>query len=390
MTWNEPGGSRDKDPWGGRQDDQGPPDLDEVVKKLQDKLGGLFGGRGGRGGSGDGNGGQSGLIGLIIVAIIVIWALSGIYIVDAGKRGVVMQFGAYKETTDPGLHWIPKFIQSVEKVDVQNIYDEVIGDQQAEAIMLTQDENILDIQFSIQYRIKNPRDYLFNVQAPDLTLRNATESAVREIVGKSTWDTVTTQGRSEVAAKIESLLQQILDSYHTGLQVTTVNMQHAREPRQVKDAFDDVNKAREDAERLKNEAQAYTNDILPRARGKAARIVEEAEAYKSQIISEAEGDASRFKEVLTQYLKAPRVTKERLFLETMEKIYADSKKVVVDVKGGNNVLYLPLDQIMKQQKKAATQQDDSSATPSSSSSSDTTQPMDRRPGRDTSRSREVR
>jgi membrane protease subunit HflK len=385
MTWNEPGGSRDKDPWGGRNDDQGPPDLDEVVKKLQDKLGSLFGRRGGRGG-GSATGGQKGMAGLILVAILVIWGLSGIYIVDAGKRGVVMQFGAYHETTDPGLHWIPKFVQSVEIVDVENIYDEVIGDQLAEAIMLTQDENILDIQFSIQYRIKDPREYLFNVQAPDLTLRNATESAVREVVGKSTWDTVTTQGRSEVAAKIETLLQSILDSYKTGLEVTSVNMQHAREPRQVKEAFDDVNKAREDAERMKNEALAYSNDILPRARGNAARVVEEAEAYKAQVTAEAEGDASRFNEVLTQYLKAPRVTKERLYLETMEQIYSNTKKVVVDVKGGNNVLYLPLDQIMKQQRSGtATSQGSMPETaPNNTPSSDS------RPGRDTSRSREAR
>jgi membrane protease subunit HflK len=385
MTWNEPGGSRDKDPWGGRNDDQGPPDLDEVMKKLQDKLGGLFGGRGGRGG-GAASGGQKSLIGLILLAVVVIWGLSGIYIVDAGKRGVVMQFGAYHGTTDPGLHWIPKFFQSVEIVDVENIYDEVIGDQLAEAIMLTQDENILDIQFSIQYRIKNPREYLFNVQAPDLTLRNATESAVREVVGKSTWDTVTTQGRGEVAAKIETLLQSILDSYKTGLQVTSVNMQHAREPRQVKEAFDDVNKAREDAERMKNEALAYSNDILPRARGNAARVVEEAEAYKAKVTAEAEGDASRFNEVLTQYLKAPRVTKERLYLETMEQIYSSSKKVMVDVKGGNNVLYLPLDQIIRQQKAG-------SVLPQSSmpeTSTNTGQTSDSRPGRDTSRSREAR
>ena len=381
MTWNEPGGSRDKDPWGGRNGDQGPPDLDEVIKKLQDKLGGLFGGRKG----GSATGGQKGMVGLILLAILVVWALSGIYIVDAGKRGVVMQFGAYHETTDPGLHWIPKFVQSVEIVNVDNIFDEVIGDQLAEAIMLTQDENILDIQFSIQYRIKDPRDYLFNVQAPDLTLRNATESAVREVVGKSTWDTVTTQGRSEVAAKIETLLQSILDSYKTGLEVTSVNMQHAREPRQVKEAFDDVNKAREDAERMKNEALAYSNDILPRARGNAARVVEEAEAYKAQVTAEAEGDASRFNEVLTQYLKAPRVTKERLYLETMEQIYSNSKKVVVDVKGGNNVLYLPLDQIIKQQRSGT-----ASPPAESSESTQTTQTPDSRPERDTSRSREAR
>ncbi|MBD3610485.1 MAG: FtsH protease activity modulator HflK, partial [Gammaproteobacteria bacterium] len=251
MTWNEPGGSRDKDPWGGgnRGNDQGPPDLDEVFKKVQDKFGGLFGGRSGGGAGGEG---PKGMLSMILIGALIIWGLSGIYIVDAGKRGVVMQLGAYHDTTEPGLHWVPSLLQTVETVDVENIFDEVIGDQVSEAIMLTQDENIVDIQFSIQYRIKDPQDYLFNVYAPDLTLRHATESAVREVVGKSTWDSVTTTGRSEVVGRIEILLQEILDSYQTGLEVTSVNMQRAREPRQVKEAFDDVNKAREDAERVKN------------------------------------------------------------------------------------------------------------------------------------------
>ncbi|MBD3670580.1 MAG: FtsH protease activity modulator HflK [Gammaproteobacteria bacterium] len=386
MTWNEPGGSRDKDPWGGPGKDQGPPDIDEVVKKLQDKLGGLFGGRGGRGG-GSGVGKPGGLAGLIVGAVLVVWALSGIYIVDEGKRGVVMQFGAYHETTEPGLHWSPKLIQTVEIVDVENIYDEVIGDQLAEAIMLTQDENIVDIQFSIQYRINDPQAYLFNVYAPELTLRNAIESAVREVVGKSSWNTVTTEGRGETVAKVEALLQEILDQYRAGIQITSVNMQHAREPRQVREAFADVNKAREDAERMKNEAQAYSNDILPKARGGAARQVEEAEAYSSRVIAEAEGDATRFNKVLAEYNKAPRVTRERLYLETMEEIYAKSKKIVVDVKGGNSMFYLPLDQIMQQQRsRSGTSMDDMMQELPKSFN----QPNESRPNRDTSRSRETR
>ena len=349
MTWNEPGGSRDKDPWGGRGGkDQGPPDLDEVMKKLQDKLGGLFGGGGGRGDSSHAP--QKGLLSLILTGALIIWALSGIYTIDAGKQGVVIQLGAYHETVDPGLHWVPTFIQKVETVDVENIFDEIIGDQPAEAIMLTKDENIVDIQFSIQYRIKDPQDYLFNVRSPEMTLRHATESAVREIVGKSTWDSVTTDGRTAVVAQIDTLLQEILDSYETGIEITSVNMQHAREPSQVKEAFADVNNAREDAARMKNEALAYSNDVVPRARGNAARLVQEAEAYKAKVMAEAEGDATRFKQVLKEYNKSPRVTRERLYLETMEEIYAKSKKVVVDVKGGNSMFYLPLDQIVKQQK----------------------------------------
>ena len=385
MTWNEPGGSRDKDPWGGRGgNDQGPPDLDEVMKKLQDKLGGLFGG----GGRGDSSAPQKGLLSMILLGAVVIWALSGIYTVDAGKQGVVIQLGAYHDTVDPGLHWVPTFIQKVEKVDVENIFDEIIGDQPAEAIMLTKDENIVDIQFSIQYRIKDPKDYLFNVRSPEMTLRHATESAVREVVGKSSWDKVTTEGRSSVAAQINSLLQEILDGYSTGLEITSVNMQHAREPRQVKEAFDDVIKAREDAERMKNEAQAYANDIIPRARGNAARLVQEAEAYKSKVMAEAEGDATRFTQVLKEYNRAPTVTRERLYLETMEDIYANSKKIMVDVKGGNSMFYLPLDQLMKQHQGASTQSMpalNTTQTPSSNTQNNGT-----RPGRESMRGREVR
>lgn len=386
MSWNEPGGSRDKDPWGGRGgNDQGPPDLDEVMKKLQDKLGGLFGG----GGRGDGaNTPQKGLLSLILIGAVVIWALSGIYTVDAGKQGVVIQLGAYHETVDPGLHWVPTFIQKVETVDVENIFDEIIGDQPAEAIMLTKDENIVDIQFSIQYRIKDPKDYLFNVRSPEMTLRHATESAVREVVGKSSWDKVTTEGRSSVAAQISSLLQEILDGYNTGLEITSVNMQHAREPRQVKEAFDDVIKAREDAERMKNEAQAYANDIIPRARGNAARLVQEAEAYKSKVMAEAEGDATRFTQVLKEYNRAPTVTRERLYLETMEDIYANSKKIMVDVKGGNSMFYLPLDQLMKQQQGASMQNMPALNTTQTPSSN--TQNNGIRPGRESLRGREVR
>ncbi|MDH5694601.1 MAG: FtsH protease activity modulator HflK [Gammaproteobacteria bacterium] len=387
MTWNEPGGSRDKDPWGGRGgNEQGPPDLDEVIKKLQDKLGGLFGGA--KGGGNSDSAPPKGILSMALLGALVIWALSGIYTIDAGKQGVVIQLGAYHETVDPGLHWVPTFIQKVETVDVENIFDEIIGDQPAEAIMLTKDENIVDIQFSIQYRIKDPQDYLFNVRSPELTLRHATESAVREVVGKSSWDTVTTEGRTAVVALIDSLLQEILDSYQTGLEITSVNMQHAREPTQVKEAFADVNNAREDASRMKNEALAYSNDVVPRARGNAARLVQEAEAYKARVMAEAEGDATRFNQVLREYNKAPRVTRERLYLETMEEIYSKSKKIVVDVKGGNNMMYLPLDQIVKQQQGGSST--NSTDMNSLQAPSVNTQSNGSRPGRDSQSSRGIR
>jgi len=358
MAWNEPGKPGKKDPWGGGGNDQGPPDLDEVVKKMQDKFGSIFGGGKGGGGKGvsPGSIGSVGL-GLIIVLAVVVWALSGIYIIDEGRRGVVLQFGGYKETTLPGPHWYPRFIQSVEKVDIEQIRDAAIGyrtgssarqtstNVDRESLMLTQDENIVDIKLAIQYKIKSASDYLFKIRDPDITLRQATESAIREIIGKSKMDFVLTEGRAQIADDVHLLIQKILDRYETGLLITSVNMQDAQPPDQVQAAFEDAVKAREDNERLKNEAQAYANDILPRANGKAARIVQEANGYKEKVIAEADGETSRFKQVYREYKKAPEVTRKRLYLETFENIMETTNKVVVDVKGGNSLFYLPLDKI---------------------------------------------
>ncbi len=349
MAWNEPGGSKGKDPWGGGGE-QGPPDLDEIFKKLQEKFGGLFGG-----GRGEGEGGGGGIpqagpksIGIVVGGIVLIWALSGIYIVDEGWRGVVTQFGAYHHTTGPGPHWHARFIQQVEKVNVDQIRSVELGfDNTGESVMLTQDENIIEVKFSLQYKVKDARDYLFNVRDPDAVLRQAAESAIREVVGKSTLDKVITTGRTEIAANTMKLLQQILDRYRVGLELTSVNMQKAQAPQQVQDAFADAVKAREDEQRLKNEAEAYANDILPKARGAAARLVEEANAYKSKVIAEAEGEASRFESVLAEYKKAPLVTRERLYIDALESVFQRSSTVMVDVQGSNNLLYLPLDQIMK-------------------------------------------
>lgn len=348
MAWNEPGGSGDKDPWGGRNDEQGPPDLDEVVRKLQNKLGGLFGGKGG-GNSGTPSGGSIGFGGIstILIVAVLVWGLSGIYIIEEGTRGVVTQFGAYKETTMPGPHWYPRFIQSVEKVNVENVRSIELGVRSEESLMLTQDENIVDVKFAIQYQVGDARDYLFNVVDPDETMRQAMESAVREIIGKSEMDFVITGGRSEVVSRSQQLIQEILDQYKTGLVVSQLTMQDAQAPQQVQDAFADAVKAREDEQRLKNEAEAYSNDVLPKARGSAARILEEASAYKEQVIAEAEGETSRFLSILKEYRKAPEVTRKRLYIDTIESVLHQSSKVVVDTKGNNNLLYLPLDKLME-------------------------------------------
>ncbi len=351
MAWNEPGGSKGKNPWGGGNE-QGPPDLDEMLKKLQDKFGGLFGGRGSEGGEGGGGVPQAGPvgIGIVVAVLLLVWALSGIYIVDEGRRGVVTQFGAFHKITGPGPHWHARFIQRVEKVNVDQIRSVEMGfADTAESIMLTQDENIIELKFSLQYKVKDPRDYLFNVRDPDSVLHQTAESAIREVVGKSTLDKVITTGRTEIAASTMKLLQETLDLYEVGLELTSVNMQKAQAPGQVQDAFADAVKAREDEQRLKNEAEAYANDILPRARGAAARRVEEANAYKAKVIAEAGGEASRFESVLAEYKKAPIVTRKRLYIDTMESVMERSTMVMVDVDGGNNLLYLPLDQIMKRQ-----------------------------------------
>lgn len=354
MAWNEPGNTGGRDPWGNRGGEQGPPDLDEVVRKLQDKFGGLFG-RSGRGGGG------SSPISVVLVAVIMlaIWALSGIYIVDEGRRGVVLQFGAYKETTMPGPHWFPRFIQSVEMVDIDTVRTIDLGRRADEALILTQDENIIDIKFTVQYQVKDARDYLFNVRDPDQTLREATESAVREIVGQNQMDFVITAGRSDVVEHTKQLVQEILDRYRTGLVVVNLNMQDAQAPEQVQGAFADAIKAREDEQRLKNEAEAYANDVLPKARGAAARMIEEANAYKEQVIAEAEGESNRFLNVLSEYEKAPSITRKRLYLESIESVMANSSKVMVDAKGANNLLYLPLDKLMQQQETAVHRTPDS-------------------------------
>ncbi|MEW6352966.1 MAG: FtsH protease activity modulator HflK [Pseudomonadota bacterium] len=362
MAWNEPGGARDKDPWGGRKStEQGPPDLDELLRKLQQRLRGLFGGK--RPEGPDAKPLRPGF-GLLAAIVVIVWLLSGIYIVDPAERGVVQRFGAYAATTLPGPHWhIPYPIEKVNIVNVDQIRNVEIGFRSdglkqtveavpREALMLTQDENIVDVRFAVQYHVKDARDYLFNVREPDFTLLQATESAVREIIGKSSMDFVLTEGRGQVEDTSREMIQKILDRYRSGLQVTKVNMQNAQPPEEVQDAFQDAVRAIADEQRLINEAETYANGVIPAARGEAARRLAEANAYKAQVVAQAQGEASRFTQVLEQYRNAPDVTRERLYLEAMEAVLSNTDKIMVDIKSGNNLLYLPLDRLAQPAQRA--------------------------------------
>ena len=364
MAWNEPDDNRDKDPWGGgkkNQDGQNPPDLDEVIRKMQQRLSGLFGG--GKKGPSGGKGGNtpSGLAGggVLVFVLLGAWlAYDCTYIIQPAERGVVMRFGEYHDSLQPGPNFqLPRPFDHVIRVDVDQIQTIEVGIRSgsstavlSESLMLTKDENIIDIAFAVQYRIKDAANYLFKLRNPDETLMQATESAVREVIGKNTMDFALTEGRGEIASNIRSLIQDIVDRYESGLIVTTVNMQNAQPPQEVKGAFADAIKAREDQQRFINEAEAYSNDILPRARGAAERQREEAEAYKQQVIARAEGDAQRFLSVLREYEKAPEITRDRLYIESMESVLSNASKVMVDVEGGNNMLFLPLDRILERAK----------------------------------------
>lgn len=355
MAWNVPGGSGDKDPWGQRKKpDAGAPDLDRIVRNIQQKLNGVFGGR--RSGGDGGRTGRFG-IGLIAVIAVLLWLATGIYIVTQGERGVVLRFGKKIDVTEAGLRWhLPFPIEHVEKVNVEKVSTIEIGyrtNQRTggkskvpkEALMLTEDENIIDIEFAVQYKVKDASEYLFNVRDPEVTIAQATESAVREVVGKNTLDFALTEGRELVARSARELLQEILDRYGTGIHVVAMETQKAQPPDEVKVAFDDAIKAREDEQRLKNEAEAYANDVIPRARGGAARLLQEADAYRASTVARAEGDARRFSQIATEYAKAPAVTRERLYIEAMEQVFSNSTKVFVDQKSGN-VIYVPLDKLL--------------------------------------------
>ena len=347
------------DPQWGKKNSGGPPDLDELLRNFNSKLNSLFGGKGGGSGNkGTGSGSPQGFgagIGLVFIIVVLIWLASGFYIVDASSGGVVLRFGRYVDTTQPGPRWhMPYPIESVEVVSISQVKTIEIGYREnvknkvpKESLMLTADENIIDIQFAVQYLLKDPKDYLFKNRKPDENVRQAAESAIREVVGKNKMDFVLYEGREQVAAETTKLIQDILDRYQTGILVSKVTLQNAQPPEQVQAAFDDAVKAGQDRERQKNEGQAYANDVVPRAKGAAARLKEESEGYRQRVTASAEGDASRFKQILVEYEKAPTVTRERMYIDMMQQVLSNTSKVMLDQKAGNNLLYLPLDKLMQ-------------------------------------------
>jgi membrane protease subunit HflK len=359
MSLNDPNWGRgQRGPQGGGN--QGPPDLDELWRNFNRRLSDMFRRRGGNDepprGGGPSRAQFGGGAGVLIALVIVIWLASGFYIVDAPSRGVVLTFGRYSQETEPGLRWrMPWPIQSHEIVNLSSVRTLEVGYRNnvrtkvlRESLMLTDDENIVDLQFAVQYIVKDARDYIFNVRRPDESAQQIAESAMREIIGKSKMDAILYETQVDIANRAHELMQQIHDRYGTGVAVSAVTVQNAQPPEQVQAAFDDAVKAGQDRERQKNEGQAYANDVIPRARGTAARLGEEAQGYRQRVIASAEGDASRFRQVLTEYTKAPAVTRERLYIETLQQVLSSTNKILMDYRGAGNLLYLPLDKLMQQ------------------------------------------
>jgi membrane protease subunit HflK len=370
MAWNEPGGNNqgDKDPWGNKND-QGPPDLDEAFKKLQNNLSQMFGGKsGGSGGAGGGSSLKmnSGMIGGLIILAIVGWALSGVYTLDEKERGVVLRLGKVNdEILLPGLHWNPPIVDQVmfESVtDVKSI--------QHNSEMLTEDENIVKVNMQVQYVVSDVKEYLLRVSNPVQSLYQSTESALRHEVGSALMNDVLTSGRAELGIKVKDRIQTYMNRYTTGIEVTQVVIDETAPPDAVRAAFDDVIKAREDEVREKNEATAYANQVVPEARGEAQRLVEQALGYKERVVARARGEAARFNALYAEYELAPEVTRERLYLDTMESVMANSTKVMVDVEGGNNLLYLPLDKLINQTQNNSNSGYSTSVVPNTQSTND--------------------
>ncbi|BDP29154.1 FtsH protease activity modulator HflK [Vibrio vulnificus] len=354
MAWNEPGNNngnngRDNDPWGNNNRggqrpggrDQGPPDLDEVFNKLSQKLGGKFGNKGGRGPS-IGGGGAIGF-GIIAVIAVLVWVFAGFYTIGEAERGVVLRLGKYDRIVDPGLNWRPRFIDEVTPVNVQ-----AIRSLRSSGTMLTKDENVVTVSMDVQYRVADPYKYLFRVTNADDSLRQATDSALRAVIGDSLMDSILTSGRQQIRQSTQQTLNQIIDSYDMGLVIVDVNFQSARPPEQVKDAFDDAIAAREDEERFIREAEAYKNEILPKATGRAERLKKEAQGYSERTINEALGQVAQFEKLLPEYQAAPKVTRDRLYLDTMEEVYSSTSKVLIDSESSGNLLYLPIDKLAGQ------------------------------------------
>ncbi len=346
MAWNEPGGN-DQDPWGGKRksnNGDGPPDLDEVLKNFQNKVNQLFGGKGSNNNANGGSGFFSS--GLMILALLVAFALlifNSFHIIDEKERAVVLRLGVYNDTKNPGFHFILPIVNKVFVINTTEIRDYSTG-----GLMLTEDESIVELPVTVQYNIASAKDFVLNVRDPIISLQHATDSALRHVVGSSEIDQVLGEGRNVLREELRTRLQSYLRNYRTGINIVEVNIRKGEPPSEVKAAFDDVIKAKEDEERLKNQAQAYANEIVPVARGAAQRAMEEANAYKDRVVAKAEGEADRFNSILKEYSKAPEVTRERLYLDAIEQVMSNSTKVMVDVDGGNNLLYLPLDKLISQ------------------------------------------
>ena len=342
MAWNDPGG---RDPWGGNNNST-PPNLDEALKQLKDKFEGMFGGK--PNGSGSGSGSKSGSgsnlpIYIILLALIGFWFSQSIHILDEQERGVVLRLGVYHSTLQPGFNFQPALVDTVEVVNVtaEQQYDPALRD----SLMLTQDENIVVVPLTVQYNIKEVKDFVLNVRDPVETLEQATDSAIRHVVGSSNLDNVISAGRELLRVEVELRLQDYLDSYGAGINIIDVTLQEATAPEAVKPAFDDVIAAAADKERTINQAEAYSNQILPQARGRAQRAIENAQAYRGELVARAQGDASRFTQLLVEYERAPEVTRERLYIDAIESVLASTSKVLIDVESGNNMMYLPLDRL---------------------------------------------
>ncbi|MEM0653304.1 FtsH protease activity modulator HflK [Klebsiella huaxiensis] len=388
MAWNQPGNNgQDRDPWGSSNNqggnsggngnkggrEQGPPDLDDIFRKLSKKLGGLGGGKGGLGG-GSGSQGPRGpmggrVVGIVAAAVVIIWAASGFYTIKEAERGVVTRFGKFSHLVEPGLNWKPTFVDNVQAVNVESVRELA-----ASGVMLTSDENVVRVEMNVQYRVTDPERYLFSVTSADDSLRQATDSALRGVIGKYTMDRILTEGRTVIRSDTQRELEETIRPYNMGITLLDVNFQTARPPEEVKAAFDDAIAARENEQQYIREAEAYTNEVQPRANGQAQRILEEARAYKTQTVLEAQGEVARFAKILPEYKAAPEITRERLYIETMEKVLSHTRKVLVNDKG-SNLMVLPLDQMLKGAGAPAAKSDSSGASdllrlpPASSSSS---------------------
>lgn len=354
MAWNEPGNNnngdnngRDNDPWGKNNNrggrDQGPPDLDEVFSKLSQKLGGKFGKKGGSGnGPSIGGGGAIGF-GVIAVIAIAIWFFAGFYTVGEAERAVVLRLGQFDRIEEPGLNWHPRFIDEIKDEQLVNV--QAIRSLRASGTMLTKDENVVTVEMGVQYRVSDPYKYLYRVTDADDSLRQATDSALRAVIGDSLMDSILTSGRQQIRQSTQETLNRIIDSYDMGILIVDVNFQSARPPEQVKDAFDDAIAAREDEERFEREAEAYRNDILPKATGRAERLKKEAVGYSERTVNGALGQVAQFEKLLPEYQAAPEVTRNRMYLDTMEKVYSSTSKVLIDSESSGNLLYLPIDKL---------------------------------------------